>query len=82
MASNLHCKITCMICRDDVHIICGCVGIVLAVNGEVVEGRNMNNDCAPNLPQKQSFTSFCSILFVYFTFDMLNCLAVPFLSGI
>ena len=62
VASNPQRKITYMICRDDVYIICGCVCVVLAVNGEVMEGRNMNNDCAPNLPQKQCFTHFICML--------------------
>ena len=39
----------------------GCVGIVLALNGEVVEGRNMSNDYALNLSQKECFTPFYSI---------------------
>ena len=36
--------------------VCGCVGVVLAVNVEAVEGRNRSNDCALN--RSRCFTSF------------------------
>ena len=41
----------------------GCVGVVLAVNGEAVESRNMSNDCALNRSQKRCFITFYLIFF-------------------
>ena len=43
------------------------VGVVLAVNGEAVEGRNTSNDCALNRSQKRSFMKFYYVLhrFIY-----------------
>ena len=51
-----------------------CVGVVLAVNGAAVEGRNMSND-SPFRSQKRCFTAFYSVLFYLHTFTiaMLNC---------
>ena len=34
------------------YCVCGCVGVVWAVNREVVEGRNLSKDCAVNQSQK------------------------------
>ena len=46
-----------------VTVFVGCVGVVLAVNGEAVEGRNniMSNNCVLNRSQKRCFTPFCFI---------------------
>ena len=43
------------------------MGVVFAVNGEAVEGRNTSNDCALNRSQKRSFTKFYYVLhrFIY-----------------
>ena len=45
----------------------GCAGVVLALNGEALEGRNMNDDCALNRSQKRCFITFYSILFYSYT---------------
>ena len=44
-----------------VTVFVGCVGVVLAVNGEAVEGRNNSNNCVLNRSQKRCFTPFCFI---------------------
>ena len=36
-------------CRCD--CVYGCVGVVLAVNGGAMEGRNMNNYCTPSITE-------------------------------
>ena len=52
---------------------------VLAVNGEAVEGRNMNNNSAANRLQKRCFTTVNALFYVYtFSFVTLNCLIVLF----
>ena len=58
-----------------------CVGVVLAVNAQAVEGRNVSNDCALNRYQKRCFSTFYSILFYSYTltFVMLICLIVFFI---
>ena len=57
------------------------MGVVLAVNGDSKEGRNMSNDCALNLSQKCCFTTLYSLfefICILFTFVVLNCLIVHF----
>ena len=62
--------------------VCRCVGVVLAVNGEAVEGRSMSNGCMCTQPVAEAmfqdvlrFTlSYCSCLL--FPFPMMNCLIV------
>ena len=53
-------------------------GIVLAVNGEVEEDRNMSNDCALNYLR----SCFYYVLFYLYTFSftvvLLHCLIVLF----
>ena len=42
--------------------VCGCVGVVLAVNVEAVEGRNTSSVCALNRSQKRGFMMFYYVL--------------------
>ena len=37
--------------RAGVGVFVGCVGVVLAMNGELMEGRNMSDVCAFNQPR-------------------------------
>jgi len=51
--------------------VCGCGGVVLGVNGEAVEGRNISNDRS----QKRCFTIFFSVLLrlILFAYSYLCC---------
>ena len=61
----------------------GCVGVVLAVNGETLEGRDVSDVCALNRSQTRCFTMFYSVLFHFYTLTFAkNCLTVPFLVEI
>ena len=60
--------------------VCRCVGVVLAVNGDAVEGSSMSNDCALNRSRKRGFRLFyvllCLILVVCFSLcydELSNC---------
>ena len=67
--------------------VCGCVGVVLAVNVEAVEGRNTSSVCALNRSQKRCFMIFYYVLLCiicrldsYFCHvELSNC---PFYCGI
>ena len=52
---------------------CGCMGVVLAVNVEAVEGSNMSNVCALNRSQKR-----CLMMF-YYVLNRFICLLLPLL---
>ena len=45
--------------------VCGCVGVVLAVNVEAVEGRHVSNVCALNPSQKQCLMMFYYVLLCF-----------------
>ena len=63
--------------------VCGCVGVVLVVNVEAVEGRNISNICAPNRSQQRCFMFYDVLLrftlFYLYTlkYAVLNCLPFP-----
>ena len=54
------------------------MGVVLAVNVEAVEGRNISNVCALNQSHKQCFLMFYSILFVYSYLWCVELFTCPF----
>ena len=67
--------------------VCGYVGVVLAVNVDSVEGRNISNICALSRSQKRCFMFYDVLLrftlFYLYTlkYAVLNCLPVLFIVG-
>ena len=57
------------------------MGVVLAVNVEEVESRNMSNDCALNQSQKRCSMMFYRFYLCTLTIAVLDCLLV-LLTGI
>ena len=58
------------------------MGVVLAVNVKVVEGRNMSNVCAPNQTQKQCFMMFYCVLLLNSYLCCAESSTCPFYCGI
>ena len=54
---------------------CGREGVVLAMNGETVEGRNMSSDCVLNRSHKRCVTIF----YLRFTPFYFICILLPLL---
>ena len=63
--------------------VCGCVGVVLAVNVEAVKGRNLSNVCAQISISEVTFYDallrFTLFHLYILTFVVLNCLLVIFI---